>query len=211
MINDRRLYSPAPDLKGPVSDHRSQTRICLIAAAALMFALMAFVFYTGTAVLYIHYWVYVAAAALIILLLLGAGAFAIHGRLKGERARRNTAIILIGVMALLGTMAMTLCTTFADLQKPLGIYASPEGENRIVVFTSDMDEGSMITAYPAIGNHFYVAALESEMIHSNGIISGVEWEGERLAKVKMEDINGNDVELTVDFAPLYGGEGAAAE
>ena len=44
---------------------------------------------------------------------------------------------------------------------------------------------------------------------ANGVISGVEWEGERLARVRLEDAGGNETELTVDFSILYGDEEAA--
>ena len=72
-----------------------------------------------------------------------------------------------------------------------------------------VEQGAVVTAYPAIGNHFFVAGLESEEVLSNGVISGVEWEGERLARVRLEDAGGNETELTVDFSILYGDEEAA--
>ena len=117
-------------------------------------------------------------------------------------------MILMGIMALLLTVCVAFVSAFANVQKPAAFYDSPEGENRVVVMLTDDIDGVLVTAYPAIGNHFYVAALESEIVRSNGVIYGVEWEGERLAKVKMEDGDGNDTELIVDFAPLYGGESA---
>lgn len=205
VYNDRRLYSPGPDIKTPLSQNRLPVRICLVSAAVLMFALLGFIMYTGTAVLYIHFWVYTAAVCAIILLLLGAVCFTIYNKMGSERARRMAAIIMAGVMLLLGTFGYTLCQ-ITSIQKPAGFFDSPEGENRIVVMLAQADEGVVVSAYPAIGNHFYVAAVESEHILSNGVVSGVEWEGERLAKVMMEDIDGNDVELVVDFAILYAGE-----
>lgn len=209
MYSDRRLSSfYGPELKGLVKKSHLPTRICLVSAAVLMFALLGLFMYTGMAVLYIHFWVYVAAVGLIILLLLGAGAFAIYNRFDTDRARRNAAIVLGGVMLMLATMAYAFCSLFMGMLQPIGYYNSPNGENRIVIMKSNADKGSIIQAYPAIGNHFYVAALESEMIHSNGVISGVEWDGERLAKVQLEDIDGNDTELTVDFSLLYEGEAA---
>lgn len=207
--NNRRLYSPAPDLKGPLPQNRLPGRICIVSAAVLMFVLLGFVMYTGSAVLYIHFWVYPAVVCAIILLLLGAGAFAIYNKMGSERARRNAAIVLVGVMLMFGTIGYTICQITA-MQKPAGFFDSPEGENRIVVMLTQADEGVVVSAYPAIGDHFYVAAIESEHVLSNGVVSGVEWEGERLAKVLMEDIDGNDVELVVDFSVLYAGEADAA-
>lgn len=208
VYNDRRLYSPGPEIKGPLTRNRLPIRICLVSAAVLMFALLGFIMYTGTAVLYVHFWVYTAVVCAVVLLLLGAGAFAIYNKMGSERARRIAAIILIGVMLMFGTFGYTICQVMT-LQKPAGFFDSPKGENRIVVMLAQTDNGVVVSAYPAIGNHFYVAAIESEHILSNGVVSGVEWEGERLAKVLMEDIDGNDVELVVDFSPLYSGEGGA--
>lgn len=212
MYSDRRLSSfYGPDLKGPVKKSHLPTRVCLVSAAVLMFALLGLFMYTGMAVLYIHFWVYVAAVSLIVLLLLGAGAFAIYNRFDTDRARRIVAIILGGLMLMLATMAYALCSLFMDMLQPIGYYDSPNGENRIVIMKSAADQGSVIEAYPAIGSSFYVAALESEQVLSNGVISGVEWEGERLAKVFLEDIDGNDTVLTVDFSILYAGEDETAE
>ena len=209
MKTDRRLSSYYNmDLTTPVKKNNLPTRICLISASALMFALLLFLMYTGSAVLYIHFWVYPAIASLIVLLLLGAGAFTIYNRMNTQRARRYAAIVLVGVMLLFAVPGFTLCQ-IAALQKPAQFYDSPNGENRIVLMLTTADEGVVVSAYPAIGNHFYVAGLESERIHSNGVISGVEWEGERMAKVQLEDIEGNDTELIVDFAVLYAGEEAA--
>ena len=212
MYNDRRLYSPGPELKGPITHSSKPMKICLFAAFALLFAMLAFVYFvTGAAVLYIHFWVYVAVAAVIVLLLLGAGAFAIYNRMQTERSRRNAAIILAGVMLMLGTVAFAMCSAFTGMWQPIGFFDSPEGENRIVIMRSQADEGVIIEAYPAVGDHFYVAALRSEAVQSNGVIEGVEWENERMAKVLLEDIDGNDATITVDFALLYSGEEEAAE
>lgn len=206
MYRDRRLYSPGPDLKQPITHSTKPTKICLILALVVMFLLGAFIWFTGTAVLYIHYWVYIAVAALVVLLLVGAGAFAIYNRMNTERSRRVAAIILIGVMLMLGTSVFAICSAFASIQQPLGFFDSPEGENRIVVLRSETEEGTLIEAYPAVGSHFYVAALPSESVITNGVVHGVEWEGERLAKVLLQDVDGNDTFVTVDFAPLYEGE-----
>ena len=209
MKSDRRLsHFYGPDLTAPVKKSNLPVRICLISALSLLMALLLFLMYTGSAVLYIHFWVYPAVASLIVLLLLGAGAFAIYNHFDSQKARRVSAIILIGVMLLFGTFGFTLCQ-IAAMQKPARFYDSPGGENRIVIMLTTADQGVVVTAYPAIGNHFYVAGLESELVQSNGVISGVEWEGERLAKVKLEDIDGNDTELTVDFSILYAGEETA--
>jgi len=210
MYSNRRL-SPyyAPDLRSkPVKKSTLPVKICLISAAVLMFAMLGFLMYTGSAVLYVHFWVYIAAFCLLIMLLLGAGAFAVYNKCNTDRARRIAMILLIALMLLLGSVGVAFCQV-AAMQKPLGFFDSPAGENRIVIMTTTADKGVVVTAYPAIGDHFYVAALESEIIQSNGVISGVEWEGERLAKVRLEDIDGNDTELVVDFAMLYGGEEAA--
>ena len=207
MKNDRRISrSYGPELSQPVKKNSLPTRICLISAASLMMALMLFIMYTGSAVLYIHFWVYPAVASLIVFLLLGAGAFAIYNRCNSQKARRNAAIILIGFMLMVGVVGFTFCSLFTSMWQPVAFFDSPNAENRIVVMRSRADEGSIIEAFPAIGNHFYVAGLESGQVQSNGVISGVEWEGERLAIVKLEDINGNDAQLTVDFSVLYSGE-----
>lgn len=209
MSNYRRLYNPGPDLRKPASTFNLPIKICLISAVSLILALMLFIMYTGTAILFVHFWVYVAVAALILLLLLGAGVLAIIGRIKGSSGRRIAGIALGGVMLMLAGFAFSIVSIFFDIQKPVAFYDSPEKENRIVVMLTDDVKGKLVSAYPAIGNHFYVAVIDSGMIHSNGVITGVEWEGERLAKVQLEDIDGNDAELVVDFAPLYSGETAA--
>ena len=209
MINNRRLSRfYAPELSKPVKKSSVPTKVCLSLALGFMLALALFLMYTGSAVLYIHFWVYIAAALLIVMLLLGAGAFAIYNKCNSDHTRRIAAIIQGGLLLLFLSMGIAVCQV-AALQKPAGFFDSPEGENRIVVMTTDADEGVIVTAYPAIGSHFYVAGLESETVHCNGVISGVEWEGERLAKVMLEDIDGNDTELTVDFSILYAGEDAA--
>jgi len=209
MYRDRRLYSPGPDLKGPITHSTLPMKVCLFAAMGVAVLLAGFVWFTGSAVLYIHSWVYAAAVLLVILLLLGAGACAIYNRMNTELSRRNAAIILIGFMLMLGMTAFALCSGMAAIQEPIGFYDSPEGENRIVIMRSPAEQGDLIVAYPAIGNHFYVAALPSEQVFSNGVIQGIEWEGERLAKVLLEDVNGDDTFITVDFALLYAGEETA--
>lgn len=210
MSNYRRLLNYGPDLTEPAgTPSKLPAKICLISAVVLMFALMGFIMFTGSAVLYVHFWVYIVAVILIVLLLLTAGALTIYGKVRNASKRRIVGIALLGVLMLVAIFGLTLGMAFVDIQKPVAFYDSPEGENRIVVMLTQDSEGVLVTAYPAIGNHFYVAAIESEVIHSNGVITGVEWEGERLAKVQMEDIDGNDTELVVDFALLYSGETAA--
>lgn len=210
MRYDRRLsHNYGPDMSGPVKKNSLPIKICLTAAASLVLTLVLFLMYTGSAVLFTPFWVYPAAAGLILFLLLGAGAFAIYNRFDSQRARRNAAIVLGGFMLMVGGVIYSFCSLFLNMWQPVGFFDSPGAENRIVVMRSRADEGVLIEAYPAIGNHFYVAALESEQILSNGVITGVEWEGERLAIVKLEDINGSDAELTVDFSVLYAGEETA--
>ena len=209
MYRDRRLYSPGPDLKAQPANTALPMKICLIAAAAVMGLLALFFWFTGSAVLYIHYWVYVAVIALIVVLLAAAAALAIFGKIKAERPRRMVGLLLLMLMIFLIVTAASVCMAFASFQKPLGFFDSPEGENRIVVMGSQTTEGSLIEAYPAVGNHFYIAALPSEQVMSNGVIQGVEWEGERLAKVILQDTDGNETSVTVDFALLYAGEETA--
>ena len=212
MKTDRRLSSfYGPDLTKPVKKSNLPVRICLISAVSLLMMLLLFIMYTGSAVLYIHFWVYPAVVGLIAMLFLGAAAFAIYNRCESQRASRNAAILLIGFMVMVGMAIFSVCSLFTNMWRPVGFFDSPEGENRIVVMRSQADQGSLIEAYPAIGNHFYVAGMESEKVLSNGVISGVEWEGERLAKVYLEDVDGNDTELVVDFSILYAGEADAAE
>ncbi len=202
----RRLQ--APPLPEIALTSRKPEQICLTIAVVLMFALFGFIWYTGSAVLYIHDWVYVVVVSLIVIALLGAGAFAIYRNTKTDRARRNATIALPGVMIMFLAVALVICVSYSTLEQPVGFYDSPEKENRIVVMRTRYDEGVLITAYPAIGNHFYIPVIKSEVIHSNGVIQGVEWEGERLAKVILCDINGNDTVLPVDFSLLYAEDSA---
>ena len=208
MKNDRRLsYYYGPEDTAPVTKNSLPTKVCLISAFSLLMALMLFLMYTGSAVLYIHFWLYPAVAGLILFLLLGAGAYAIYNHCNSSKARRTAAIIGIGFMLMVGAIVFAFCSMFAKMLQPIGFFDSPEGENSIVIMRSQADEGELIQAYPAIGTQFYVAGLVCDGVLSNGVISGVEWEGERLAKISLEDINGNDAELTVDFSVLYDGEG----
>lgn len=207
MKYDRRLYSPGPDLKGPESFSKLPVRICLGSAFGLMLALMAFVWFTGSAVMYVHFWAYLAVVALIVLLLLTAGVFGICHRIESERTRRTAGIIIGSFVAMLGVMAIMICHFFAESYLvPVGFDESPEGENRIVIMRTIAEEGDAYTAYPAIGNHFYIVLAEPDIVVSDGVIQGVHWEGERKAVVTLTDIEGNDATLTVDFEPLYGGD-----
>ena len=210
MSSYRRLYAYGPDLtpKKPLRKSEVPGKVCLIAAIVLMLALMGLFMYTGSAVMYIHAWVYIAVVGLIVLLLMAAGGFAIYNKIKSDQVSKTVGLLMIAVMLAASAVVFALCQV-AAMRKPIGFHDSPNGENRIVIMAMDLNQGAAITAYPALGNHFFVAALESEEILSNGIITGVEWEGERLAKVKLEDIDGNDTELTVDFSVLYGGEETA--
>ncbi len=202
----RRLQ--APPMPETVLTSRTPEKICLTVAAVVTTALFGFIWYTGSAILYIHDWVYVAAVAVIVIALLGAGAFAIYRNLKTNSARKIGSMALPGLMVMFITAALVVCVGYSTLEQPIGFYDSPEKENRIVIMKTNSEEGVLITAYPAIGDHFYVAALKSEVIHSNGVIQGVEWEGERLAKVILCDIDGNDIVLPVDFSLLYAEDSA---
>lgn len=212
MSSYRRLYAYGPDLtpKTPLRKSKLPGRICLISAVVLMFALMGLFLYTGSAVMYIHTWIYIAAVGLILLLLMAAGGFALYNAIKSDRASKFAGLFMIAVLLVVGSVVFAFCQV-AAMRKPIGFHDSPNGENRIVVMTMPVDQDVVVTAYPAIGNHFFIAGLESGEVLSNGVITGVEWEGERLAKVMMEDAEGNDTELTVDFSILYAGETAAAE
>ena len=78
MSNYRRLLNYGPDLTEPAgTPSKLPAKICLISAVVLMFALMGFIMFTGSAVLYVHFWVYIVAVILIVLLLLPAGALTI--------------------------------------------------------------------------------------------------------------------------------------
>lgn len=211
MKNDRRLssfYGPDTTPKAPLWKSEVPGKVCLIAAAVLMVALMGLFMYTGSAVMYIHAWVYIAAVGLIVLLLLAAGGFAIYNAIRSERASKFVGLLMIAILLLAASVGFALCQV-AAMRKPVSFHDSPNGENRIVVMAMRVEQGAVVTAYPAIGNHFFVAGLESEEVLSNGVISGVEWEGERLARVRLEDAGGNETELTVDFSILYGDEEAA--
>lgn len=209
MMRNRRLPVPIDPEKALTS--RKPEKICLTVAAVLTAIFFLFMWFTGSAVMYVHLWVYLAAISAIVLALLAAGALAIYRNLTTDRARRNGSITLIGLMVMFVTLAIVLCTSASIVERPVAFYDSPEQENTIVVMSTSAEQGVLITAYPAIGRNFYVAGLKSEIVHSNGIIQGVEWEGERLAKVILCDINGNDTALTVDFSLLYAEDDTAAE
>lgn len=215
MKYDRRLYSPGPDLKGPVQFSKIPVRLCLGLAMGLMLALAGFMWFTGTSVMYVHFWAYLVVVALIILLLLAAGVFGICHRLESERTRRTAGIILGSFVIMLGMMAAMVIGFFAEnYLVPVGFSDSPEGENQIVIMRTMAEEGDAYTAYPSIGRNFYIVIAEPDIVVSDGVLQGVEWEGERKAVVRLTDTEGNDAALTVDFAPLYGGEteaDAAAE
>ena len=212
MYNTRRLNYPAPDLTGPYKPNRLPTRICLISAASLCLSLLLFIMYTGNLVLYVHFWAYIAVAALIVLLLLAAGAFAIRNRIKSDRARSNTTIVLFGFLIMLALIAVSVCWSLGEMyMKPVGYSDSPEGDNSIVIMKTAGEGGSYISAYPAIGKHFYVAAIESDFILSNGVIQGVDWEGDRKATVRLLDAEGNETSLVVDFSPLYSEDSESPE
>lgn len=205
MMRDRRLYSPAPVLKGPQAPFsKLPVRICLISALFVFLGLMLFMRYTGSAVLCVYFWIYIAAVGAIVLLLLTAGVFGICHRVRSERARRNWAIVLGGILVMLAMSLLTVCLTLSDMyQKPIGYYDSPEGKNRIVVLRTEGEKGAYYSAYPAIGDAFYVAALESDIIQSSTGIQGVKWPTETLAEVQLKDMEGNDAVISVDFSPLY--------
>lgn len=212
MKYDRRLYSPGPTLKGPVTFSKLPVGICLGIAGGLMLALMGFVWFTGSAVMYIYFWAYLAVICVIILALLTAGVFGICHRIDSERTRRTAGIIMGSFVVMLGMFAAMVCSFFAEnYMVPVGFEDSPEGENRIVIMRTLADEaGDAYTAYPAIGNHFYLVLAEPDIVVSEGVIQGVHWEGERKAIVTLTDMEGNDATLTVDFEPLYGGDGEEA-
>lgn len=209
-MKDRRLYSPAPPLRGPVTFSKLPVRICVGLAFLLMLALLLFVRYTGNAVLCVHFWIYIAAVGAMTLLLLTAGVFGIWHRVKGESARRITGIVLFSVVGMLALCLATVCATLSDTyQKPIGYYDSPEGKNRIVVMRTEGEGGPLYTAYPAIGNAFYVAAMESDIVQSNTGVGGVQWPEENRAEVHLKDLDGNDALISVDFSVLYEGEAGA--
>lgn len=207
MKYDYRLYSPGEELKGPDSFSKLPVRICLSTAAGLMLALTGFVWFTGSSVVFVHFWAYLAVVSAIALLLITAGAFGIAHHISVERTRRTAGILMGSFIVMLGMAAATVCGFFAEnYLKPVGFVDSPEGENRIVIMRTMAEEGDAYTAYPAIGNYFYIVLAEPDIVVSDGVIQGVEWEGERKAVVTLTDIEGNDATLTVDFEPLYGGE-----
>lgn len=180
-------------------------RICLIGAYVCLFALIALLLYTGSYVMCVHFWIYIMAVALIAIFLIGAGAFAICRRVKSERTRRISQIAAVAFLGLLVMTAGSFSYVINGMyQKPIGYFDSPEGGNRLVVMSTEGDNGKYISAYPALGNHFYVAALESEMVLSNGVVQRVEWENEQLARIVLCDIDGNDTSFTVDFSELNG-------
>jgi hypothetical protein len=208
-LKNRRM--PTPETPERVLTSKVPEQVCLTVAAVLTVVFFMFLWYTGTAVLYVHLWVYPLIISLILISLLGAGCLAYYRKLTTNRARRNANLVLVGLIVMAITTALVVCTGISTLEKPIAYYDSPNGENTVVVMRTKSDDGQMITAYPAIGRSFFVAAIESEKVLSNGVIQGVEWEGERLAKVVMCDVNGNDTYLTVDFSLLYAEESTPAE
>lgn len=206
-MNNRRLYSPGPTLKGPVTFSKLPVRICIISAFVLMLCLMLFIRFTGGAILYVNFWVYVAAVGAITLLLLGAGCLGIWHRVKSEQARMATAVGLGSVMIVLALVLAIFCVSLSEnVQKPIGYYDSPEGNNKLVVMRTIAEEGAIYTAYPAVNEHFFFAALDSGTVQSSTGIAGVEWPQENLAQVQFKDLDGNPAVLTVDFSLFYEGE-----
>lgn len=206
MHNNRRIFYPPVDIKLPSPRTNKPIKICLTAAAVLLMLFVCFMLFTGSTVAYIHFWVYVAVVGLIILLLLSAALYAGYNALKGEKTRKIVGYLLVGLMVMLVTCLCSLCMTLATTYMvPVGFSDSPEGENRIVIMKSEMEEGAMYNAFPAIGNHFYVGLISNEVI-SKESVQGVEWQGERYVRVLLNDMEGNETAIVVDFAPLYGEE-----
>ena len=204
MRNDRRLYSPAPNLNVPENFSKLPVRICLGSAIGLLMALVLFIRITGPHVLYIHYWAYMAVAAVILLLLLSAGALGAWHRVKGENARKYTAIALVCVLVVLALGAFFFCSSVAtSYLVPVAYSHSPNGENSIVIMKTDMEDGSSYSAYPLSGC-FFLAAATSEEVYSEMGVERVEWEGENVARVYLTDMEGKEAFITVDYTEISG-------
>ena len=160
----------------------------------------------GLPVVVVGFMLFTGALADMKMLLLSAALYAGYNALKGEKTRKIVGYLLIGLMVTLVTCLCSLCMTLATTYMvPVGFSDSPEGENRIVIMKSEMEEGAMYNAFPAIGNHFYVGLISNEVI-SKESVQGVEWQGERYVRVLLNDMEGNETAIVVDFAPLYGEE-----
>lgn len=214
MQKNRRMNSYAPPMGEKPVFSKLPVRLCLIGALVVFTGLLAFVWMTGSQVLYIHYWVYMAVAAVVILLLLGAAAFAICHRIRDDRARKYTGI---GLGALISVMAMVVglfCNTVSDTYyKPVVTSTSPGGESSIIVMKTVLEEGNMYTAYPLSGS-FYLAGAPSEEVFSQMGVERVEWEGEYLVRVYMTDLEGKEACITVDYNKIFdlsGVDAAAGE
>lgn len=210
MHNDRRLYSPAPNLNGKETFSKLPVRICLGSGIGLLLALILFIRMTGLHVLYIHFWVYIAVASLSALLLLTAGAFGIWHRVRGEKARRYTAIALGSVVVILLVVCSLFCSIVASsYMRPVAFSHSPGGENSIVIMRTEATEGALYMAYPLSGS-FYLAAATSEEVCSEMGVERVEWEGENIARVYVTNMDGKEEFITVDYTVLFDMEGSEA-
>jgi len=200
---DRRsmLFPEIPDPRKQKSN--LPEKVCLISAVVLLCALLGFIFMTGLYVLYVHFWVYVAVISLIVMLLLSAAGFAIYHRIKGERTQRRMAIVLSGLGIGVAVFLIIFTTGFSTNRKPIQFSDSPSGENQIVIMRSTTDFGVLIEAHPSFNGKFFIPMPDTQAVHSNGVIQGVEWDGDWMARVLLCDIYGNDTVIEVDFSLIY--------
>ena len=195
------LFPEIPDPRKQKSN--LPEKVCLISAVVLLCALLGFIFMTGLYVLYVHFWVYVAVISLIVMLLLSAAGFAIYHRIKGERTQRRMAIVLSGLGIGVAVFLIIFTTGFSTNRKPIQFSDSPSGENQIVIMRSTTDFGVLIEAHPSFNGKFFIPMPDTQAVHSNGVIQGVEWDGDWMARVLLCDIYGNDTVIEVDFSLIY--------
>ena len=204
MANDRRMMR-FPEIPDPRKQQSNlPEKVCLTAAVIVLFALLGFIWFTGLAVLYVRFWIYIAAASLIALLLLSAGAFAIYHKIKNDKTQKRMGIVLAGLVVGVAVFLIIFTTGFSTSRVPIQYSDSPNGKNQIVIMRSNKDDGSkLIEAYPSFNRKFFIPVQGIDMVLSNGVIQGVEWEGDWLAKVLLCDVEGNDTVITVDFSLIY--------
>jgi len=137
------------------------------------------------------------------MLLLSAAGFAIYHRIKGERTQRRMAIVLSGLGIGVAVFLIIFTTGFSTNRKPIQFSDSPSGENQIVIMRSTTDFGVLIEAHPSFNGKFFIPMPDTQAVHSNGVIQGVEWDGDWMARVLLCDIYGNDTVIEVDFSLIY--------
>ena len=153
-------------LKGPVMNtpytySRIPMRV-LLGIAVLSGTALGFLMMIDAMFLYL--WAYFALAGLSIAVLLAMITLAVIHRIRGDKTRKRVSILLWFIVGAAAMLTVSVCMSFSEIMmKPFGMYTSPEGDNRAVVFVSviDMEGTYQFTAAPMISQYFYRPALEA--------------------------------------------------